>query len=60
MQGRSRLVLNESTIVQALQHYCDTFLFATAQSPLVAGVDQGAESGSKLFSVSLRERSRFQ
>jgi len=59
MIGNNEIVLNEATMIVALQHWFDTVTFATGKSPKVQSVKQdksGGYSRQDCFTVAITEK----
>lgn len=56
MRGSNTMLLNEATMIKALQHYFDTVLFNHENSPEIKGVSYTSTHGVPPFQISIAER----
>ena len=54
MKGTNTFELNQTTMIEVVQHYCDTILFKQGQSQLVTGVCKATQGGG--FAVTVKSK----
>jgi len=52
MKGTNTFELNQTTMIEAMQHYCDTVLFKEGQLQLVTSVCKASQGGG--FAVTVK------
>ena len=56
MRGVNVIELNEATVIDAIQHYFDTVLFASGKSPVITGFSQKSGGyGANSFTVAVSD-----